>query len=185
MSKSDVFNNELMYIKDATIRGDMKVILDLLPDYFYEVPASSGGKYHPRFAEGAGGLVRHTKAAVTIANDILSNPIFLEQYTAIERDIVIAALMVHDGLKSGLIKEKYTRFDHPILMGDFILDNKDKLKMDNKTLDLIATGIKSHMGPWNTNDYSQVVLPIPSTKLEKFVHLCDYLASRKTMDFDF
>ena len=185
MQKSEVFNEELLFIKDEIIRNDIRIILNLLPDYFYEVPASSGGKYHPKLAEGEGGLVRHTRAATRIANDMLTNPIIMKQYTSEERDIVISALIIHDGLKSGLVKEKYTRFDHPILMGNYLIENKDKLKMNKDVLDKIVSCIKSHMGPWNTNDYSNIVLPVPVTKIEKLVHLCDYLSSRKTMDFEF
>lgn len=46
-------------------------------------------------------------------------------------------------------------------------------------MNLIYDLIASHMGQWNTNDYVNIVLPKPKTQLEKFVHLCDYLASRK------
>ena len=45
--------------------------------------------------------------------------------------------------------------------------------------------IESHMGEWNTNSYSNVVLPLPITKHQKFVHMCDYLASRKFINVKF
>ena len=45
--KSDIFNKELGYIKNEKYRENAKIYLNLLPDYFYEVPASSTGKYHP------------------------------------------------------------------------------------------------------------------------------------------
>ena len=39
------------------------------------------------------------------------------------------------------------------------------------------------MGKWNTDykDKTKEVLPKPVTESEKFVHLCDYLASRKNI----
>lgn len=43
----------------------------------------------------------------------------------------------------------------------------------------IACLIASHMGQWNVNLYSKTILPKPKTATQKFVHLCDYLASRK------
>ena len=64
--KSDIFNVELSYIKDDKIRENAKIILNHLPDYFYEVQAASTGKYHPKYALGEKGLVRHVKAAVNI-----------------------------------------------------------------------------------------------------------------------
>ena len=50
--KSDVFNVELNKIEDEDIKESTKYILNKLPDYFYEVPASSTGKYHPSFSLG-------------------------------------------------------------------------------------------------------------------------------------
>ena len=67
---------EIDFIKDDKIRNFAKVAVSSLPDYFFEVAASSTGKYHPSYALGEGGLLRHTKAAVRIANDLLS----LEMY---------------------------------------------------------------------------------------------------------
>jgi hypothetical protein len=41
------------------------------------------------------------------------------------------------------------------------------------------------MGQWNTDKRSSVVLPKPKTVIEKLVHLADYLASRKSLEFNF
>ena len=49
----------------------------------------------------------------------------------------------------------------------------------------IARAVASHMGKWTTSKYSDVVLPRPKTDIQKCVHLCDYLASRKHLIFDF
>ena len=65
--KEEVFKKELTYIKNNRYKENIKVLINLLPDYFFEIPASSTGKYHPYYATGKGGLVRHTKAAVRIA----------------------------------------------------------------------------------------------------------------------
>ena len=155
-------------------------------DYFFKVPASSSGKYHPSFSLGDGGLVRHTKAAVRIAYEILYlDSSLAESYTDDEKDLVLISLLIHDGLKEGLIKEKYTRFDHPILIKNFVNDNKDKTKFTDDEVKLIGNMVASHMGPWNTSEYSSVVLPLPKTKYEKLVHLCDLLASRKYLEVPF
>lgn len=68
-----VFNTELNYIKNDRIRSSMEVLISKIPDYFYKEAASSTGKYHPAFSQGEGGLLRHTKAAVKIANTLLNN----------------------------------------------------------------------------------------------------------------
>lgn len=185
MDKVKYFNKELEYIKDDNIKESCKIMIELLPDYFFEIPASSTGKYHPEFTLGEAGLVRHVKAAVRIAKDLLDNPSIGEKYTSKEKDLIIMTLILHDGLKSGRTHNKYTQFNHPTLIKDYIIENKDKLKLTSDELDFISKAIESHMGPWNT-DYNGVeVLPVPKTKYEKFVHMCDYLASRKYLNIKF
>ena len=41
------------------------------------------------------------------------------------------------------------------------------------------------MGQWNKNNYSDINLPKPSNKYEFFVHMCDYLSSKKYLDVKF
>ena len=65
--KTKVFEKELSYINNPRYKEGAQKLISLLPDYFFEVPASSTGKYHPSFALGSGGLVRHTKVAVRFA----------------------------------------------------------------------------------------------------------------------
>lgn len=183
--KSDIFNKEIDYIKNDRYKEAVRVYLDLLPDYFYEIPASSTGKYHPSFALGEGGLVRHTKVAVRMANEIIGGKTIGDKFTSDEKDLVLIALMLHDGLKEGLVKEKYTRFDHPVLMADFVKEHKGKTNLTDDEANLISSMISSHMGEWNTNPYSDVVLPVPNNKYQKMVHMCDMLASRKFIDVKF
>lgn len=178
-AKNEVFVKELKLIKNEDIKEDLIKILNLLPDYFYEVGASSTGKYHPLFAQGSMGLIRHTKAAVKIASELFNLEMF-DSLTQREKDLVIYSLMVHDGLKYGNVKKEFSLFEHPLLMGNFILENS---KLDEK--EIISNMIKSHMGQWNTNKNSNVILPKPITKLEKIVHISDYLASRKYLNINF
>ena len=70
MNKQEVFENEIVLIKDEDIRDSLRTLIDKIPDYFFTIPASSTGKYHPLYATGDGGLVRHTKAAVRMANEL-------------------------------------------------------------------------------------------------------------------
>lgn len=183
--KNKIFEKELTYIKNDRYKEEAKKIIDLLPDYFFEVAASSTGKYHPSFALGEGGLVRHTKVAVRIGKEILDDESIGYIFTDDEKDLMIISIIMHDGLKHGLIKEKYTRFDHPILMANFIEDNKDKTNFTKREIEFLSSAISSHMGPWNTNPYSDVTLPKPKNKYQRFVHMCDYLASRKFLDVKF
>lgn len=179
MDKVLKLKTEIEYIKNNRIKNACTEMVKLLPDYFFEVPAASTGKYHPAYAAGEGGLLRHTKGAVRIAIEILSDPSTGDKYTDDEKDMMIMALILHDGLKSGMPKEKYTRFDHPLLMADYIMDNEEVLGLEVEEIEFICDAIKTHMGVWTT-DYNGVeVLEKPKTKYQNFVHLCDFLASRK------
>ena len=178
LDKVRLLQTEIDYIKDERVKKSCVEMVKLLPDYFFEVPASSTGKYHPDYAKGEGGLLRHTKAAVRIAVELLNDPLIGEKYKNIEKDLMIMALILHDGLKYNIPKEKYTCFNHPILMADYIKDNADKLELSPEEITFLGDVIKTHMGAW-TKDYNGVeVLEKPKTKQQNFVHMCDYLASR-------
>ena len=181
MNKIDEFEVELGYIKDETIQEDCRTMIELLPDYFFSVPASSTGKYHPSYSLGEGGLLRHTKAAVRIGYELLQDASIGDKYSSVEKDIMLMGLLLHDGLKLGIPREKYTRFDHPVLMANYIMEHKADLLMSDEEIDLLCSVIKTHMGPW-TQDYDgNEVLEAPKTKYQNFVHMCDYLASRKCL----
>ena len=186
MDKTNCFKKEINYIKDNNLKDDLKKLIKLLPDYFFEIPASSTGKYHPKFALGEGGLVRHTKVAVRIAYELLNNNTIGCKFTDRDKDLIIMALTLHDGLKNGLEHDKYTKFDHPLLISKYIMENKDKLKMDIDDLRKMCSMIESHMGEWTYDNYKKKeVLPKPKTAEQRFVHMCDFLASKKFIDVEF
>lgn len=186
MNKTDYFKTEIGYIKNIDYVEDFKKLINLLPDYFFEEAASSTGKYHPDFSLGKGGLLRHTKAAVRIGYELLNNPCIGNKYTQDEKDLILIALTMHDGVKHGIPKENYTRADHPLLVSKLIQENKNILMMSEENISFICSMIESHMGPWNTHPYTkEEILPVPKDKYQNFVHMCDYLASRKFLDIKF
>lgn len=185
MTKKEVFKKEINYLKNITYRKNVQTLIELIPDYFFIIPAASTGKYHPQFAQGEAGLVRHTKVALKIAKDILSLEYMNDIFTNDEKDLLLIAIMFHDTHKLGVPKEKYTRFDHPLLAASFIKDNQDKTTFTDKEINIITKTISSHMGQWNTNSYSNITLPKPNDKYEFFVHMCDFLSSKKYLDVKF
>lgn len=185
-SRIKVFKEELNWIGDSTIREFTSEALTKLPDYFFEVAASSTGKYHPSYALGLGGLVRHTKAAVAIAKDLLS----LEMYSKFSnetRDMILSVLILHDGMKHGLNGSNYTVANHPVVIANWLVDTmKIDERFDPAFVESYIGAIESHMGQWNT-DYKtkEVIMPKPTNAIDKFVHQCDYLASRKYLEVNF
>lgn len=175
--KAKVLEQEINLIEDIELKTLAIDLLNRIPEYFYEIAASASGKYHPQYALGEGGLVRHTKAAIMIANSLLS----LEMYSHIkqDRDYIIIALLIHDAFKRGLEYSDVTVNNHAALCAEWIMNNVSAGISDN-----IAQLVLTHMGQWNMNGDIEVA-PKPQTDTQKFVHLCDYLASRKYLEVNF
>lgn len=169
------FGDELKEIQSDAIRAVTESLLEGVPSYFWVVPASSSGKFHPAYALGEGGLVRHTKAAVKFATELAP----ITDFTREELDFAIAALLLHDTQKQG-DGTGHTVFEHPLLAAEYVRQHAPAWYAEH-----VAPLIASHMGQWNTSKFSEEVLPTPETKLERFVHECDYLASRKAFDVKF
>lgn len=182
MNKIKYFAKEISYIKDESKKRDIEYLINLLPEYFFTIPASSTGKYHPKFASTNNGLVKHTKVAVRIAYDLFET---VNNFSDSDKDLILMALIMHDGLKKGIEEEKYTRFDHPLLVSKLIMENASSLEMSIDDVRKMCMLIESHMGKWNTDKYSSVELPVPTNEMQRFVHRCDYLASRNYLNVRF
>ncbi len=181
MDRLEMFVEELEYINDELYKKVLLNIINMLPEYWLHEAASSTGKYHPEYALGEGGLLRHSKAAMRIGYELLNNPCIGDKYTSREKDLMLMSLLVHDGLKLGDPQERYTRFDHPILMANFIVDKYKELDLSKEDAKFMGEVIKTHMGPWTTDYNGNEILEKPKTKYQNFVHMCDYLASRKCL----
>ena len=185
MDKIELFKNELVYIKNEKIKEFTIQAIQLLPDYFFAIPASSTGKYHPSYSLGDGGLYRHTRAAIRIAVELFR--IDWWNFTSDEKDLILSSLFVHDGWKSGLLHETYTRADHPVIAFSVLNENENlKNLLVPEQFNMFLNNILTHMGSWNKDfKTGQEVMPKPSTEFQKFVHLADYLASRKCLEMNF
>ena len=178
----NIFKNELELINDPIILEFTKILISELPDYFFEIPASSSGKYHPEYTIQKGGLVKHTKAATGIAMELFrmveyKNLLPLKPY-------IISALIMHDGFKSGIENSGYTELKHPLISAEIIKGIGIEQNKSN-IAHIIAQLVSSHMGQWQETKDPKVRLPYPTSPAQKFVHLCDYLASRKFLEVNF
>lgn len=174
------FADELNLIKSESIRKFTEDMLSKLPEYFWVTPAAKRATHHPDFARMENGLVKHTIAAVNIAYDLVNNN---DMFASCKNysDHIVSALILHDGCKSGKLSEGKYAVDHPLLICELIREN-----YNDKNTELICSLISSHMGQWNTNFGSKIeILPKPQNVLQSVVHLADYLASRRYLDFNF
>lgn len=185
--KSDIFSKELDYIKDDRIRNFAADAIEHLPDYFFEIPASSTGKYHPAYTNGEGGLARHVRAAVRIGIEL--SRLDWWKFTQEETDLLIAAILLHDGWKNGDPERglRFTVTEHPLVASKNLRRLYwGKGLITDEQLQFILDGIETHMGQWQSDSRSnKKVLEKPKTKYQKFIHLADYIASRKCLEMNF
>ena len=179
-------------ILNTIINSDIKefatVLLENMPEYIWRVPASSTGKYHPSYSLGEGGLMRHQMAVVRFLNFFFELEQYNSKLTTRQMDLMRVAGLLHDGRKSGSQEDyeasKYTKFNHPLLMAEEIRKYDGKY-LSHEEIEFIADAISKHMGAWNTDKTSSVILPKPDDKFSRMLHVADYLASRKCLTMDF
>lgn len=177
MRNIDFFKNELSLIKDENLREVVRgYMAERTPDYFWTDGASASGKYHPQFSQGEGGLVRHTKAVVLFAVELLRMNTYAymrEEY----KDYVIAACIVHDTIKYGMgeeiNKDDYRNHAQNAAYA-FKLWCHDT---DYPVSEILLNAIISHMGQWSTDKNDR-----PFSPVDRCCHLADYLASRSFID---
>lgn len=171
------FKRELELIVDEDLRMAVKCYFDeRVPKYFWEIGASSTGKFHPQFSQGEGGLVRHVKAVVMFAKELLRMSSYAYMPDAY-KDYVIAACLIHDCAKYGMGDEmdKGAYKEHAPngakMFDQFMVDSYG-VHAPEKLLDAVRT----HMGQWSEKEDK------PFTPIDRCVHMADYMASRSFLD---
>lgn len=170
----ELFNRELSYISDPELKEFCERLLADADDYFFTVPASSSGKYHPSFALGDGGLVRHTKAVAYFVNEFIRPEMEFGTINRRDADILIVAAIAHDIKKQGDGLEGHTVKEHPLLASKYIKHVYDEYEWETiraRDIDSMRQIVESHMGPWQS--------PIPETRKQLILFYADYIASRR------
>lgn len=178
-----MFTDTLGTIKNDRLRGFAKMALGQFNPYFFEIPASSSGKYHSDSDRAYGGLVHHTKSTVLVFNHLMRTEQF--DITEHEADLGIIALICHDALKNGTTDSGRTLSAHPLLASRFVreLQVPTIYELTSEELDIVCNCIERHSGIWNRDYVTQEeIMGKPETPLEKAVHLSDYIASRKEIE---
>ena len=171
------FEREINLIVNEDLRMAVKSYMEeATPDYFWTDGASSSGKYHPKFSQGDGGLVRHTKAVVMFAEELLrmsSYAYMKDEY----KDYVIAACILHDTAKYGISEyDKAEYKNHAFNAAKAFVEYAEQV-MDYKPSEFLLNAIIAHMGQWSTEKEDR-----PFTNIDRCVHMADYMASRSFID---
>lgn len=192
----EVFKRELALIDDEAIRSFVVSVFDKFGvDDWWDRPCSLSGKYHPSISQGKGGLVRHVKYAVWWGDELCRsffNSTGKDGDRGMIRDVIIAALILHDLMKDGdpelaSLPERRGRSAHRLITGCHGVDLANAINerlLNGKPSPeqvLICYGIAAHMGPWTIPDaYRPENAPEGLARTVAWaVHTADYAASRK------
>ena len=158
-------DEELAQIQNPSIRLFVTKALEHVPEYFWHVPASASGRFHPLDTLGDGGLVLHTKRVVYLATEVAK----VFKIEGEKLDVLRAAAILHDSFKNGLVDEDHTEEDHPLIVRHQLKD----LASETPYFEEIMNAIECHQGLWGPQP-----LRMPKNPLEWSLHIADFIASR-------
>ena len=177
--KISCFAFELSEIKDENLKKFLTIILEGTGDWFYHDPASTSGKYHPQYALGDGGLMRHTRSVAYWTKELCRTELF--DVNERQAELLYVAAILHDIRKhtaTGGYIQKHARAAY-----DLILAKQAEYPelLSKEEAQYMADAVSTHMGIWGVKDGERK----PSSDAEKLLHIADYNASRKEIIMEF
>jgi len=166
---------EVQKVTDGNMQGFLLAAMGDFPYYFWEAPASVG-QYHPKDERKAGGLVLHTRRVCKLVD------IFVRFYdlTLWERDILLAASVLHDSFARGIPPKELGASDvmHPLYpLLQFPFNGYADRFIDANNYAVLMECISSHSGPWSVNPLLR-----SNKKLPGIFQIIDYVASRENIE---
>lgn len=162
---------EIDAIYDEDIRQSViNTFMDGCPDYFWERPTSSSGKYHSPDERGKHGNWIHTKRVFAKYVDISESYWEAGEISTEQRESGKAAALIHDMMKYGWPSEnnEHTVNNHDIIAANVAKDIGD---CSPEVCDLI----RGHMGPWGEG-------PLPKNDRQWLFHFADKAAASTDED---
>ena len=180
--RTKIFKDELSLISDKNIKDFVKACIAAAPDYVFEdCPSSTTGKYHPIDEIAPDGTILHTKRVFAVAYD-LARGLDVES----ERDIILAAALLHDLVKQGHKRSGHTVHNHPQLMADMMTKIyeeqgfRDKLAVE--VIQKMYWAVAFHYGPWTNKSFKKPMTDY--TMIELAVYIADYISSKRFVHID-
>lgn len=170
----DRLSKEVGRILNKDIKIFVLKALKEADEKFWKVPASSSGRFHPIEDLNDAGLIRHLVKATRIAYHL---SVFFS-LSETDRDIVLAATILHDIQKNGIPWESGTDGRHAFIAYEWL--NKFDLKAEYKIK--ILSCVRYHMGKWSQPENEAERASKPEL-MELIVQMSDYIASRKDISF--
>ena len=159
---------EIQEIQRTDLREEVvRLFREEVPEYFWDVPASSTGKYHPSDHNQDHGLWIHTKRAFTAFQRLSRSYDNQGRINRYEKECGKAAILLHDMFKYGMPPERqnHTVSEHDVIAARF-------LEKNSSVPEEVIGCVETHNGPdgWGKGK-------APETDLEQIHHLADMIAS--------
>lgn len=139
----DQLAQELNLIENKEIGTFAEMVLSRAPAYFWTSPASSSGQHHYEDECKSGGQILHVRRAIRVAYHLCRN----FEVTGIQRDQIIAALLIHDVCRLGYPSSgDHTDPLHGVLWMKILSREELGIVMDAPILREIARLACCHMG---------------------------------------
>ncbi len=168
---------------DSRYRSFVIRSFSITPEWFWHVPASMSGKYHPRRTKSLGGLVEHTKLASLWAGFLLN---LYDIRDTITRNEVLVAVLLHDLFKfSGPTgqRENYVK-RHGVWAATALTEywasaKRSPAGIDSDSMTRIIQAVACHMGRWGDGPSEDELKEGDQAKLVfRIVQEADYCASQ-------
>jgi hypothetical protein len=189
----EVFAYELAALSPSVALFVIRSFAAIAPEWFWHVPPSMSGRYHPREFRRPGGLVAHVKRTYWWAERLLDT-LPPEQAAGI-RDALLAAVLLHDlhkfsppeildDLGYDIDADNATRHhgDWTAACLVHLWDHSDrKLPGQMSEMDylLIVEGVRCHMGRWGSPELPGEDTSDSHRRVVDLVHLADYIAAQR------
>lgn len=183
-------------IKDKLILKWVDDCLKVVPSYFWEIPASTSGRYHNKKDCCQGGIIKHTRRML-----VLINGTDLNDYNGLgsvfninceESDMLQAAVVLHDSFRCGKFGQERKHDNtgeissdsmHPLYPRE-VFKKRYGIDVRNK-YDMILQLVEGHYGV-----FSPIPQVYPSNwdnlnrleQLKVFMHTLDMISSRTYID---
>lgn len=157
---------EIWLIEDDDLRKTTaRCFQRVCPDYFWERPSSSSGKYHPEDERGEYGNLLHTKRVFMQYRNLASTDLEAGRITEEQYECGKAAALIHDMFKYGWPSDgnEHTTDEHDLIIAAVA---EHVCGFPDEVVRLVA----SHMGAWGAG-------PEPETVNEWLLHRADKAAS--------
>jgi hypothetical protein len=150
---------------------------NMISEDFWMVPTSSSGRYHPPESNITPmGLMVHNVKSCAVAKGLFS---FFGVTEQIEKDIVIAAILLHDSYKGGWAVWKGMVPEHGYIATSYLAELELEPEYIKRKLFLC---IETHMSRW-ARPFSSVTRFLFPDNMQLIVALSDMIASRKDISF--